>query len=68
MAVIYLLAQSVNRANDIWPSMIPVMDSTGSLKFIKKGIGRDQELVNLFELFMADRAIEEWSKDLLSIY
>lgn len=48
MAVIYLLAQSVYKTNGIWPNMIPVMDSTGSLKFVKKGIGRDQELVNLF--------------------
>ncbi len=48
MAVIYLLAQSVNKIRGIWPNMIPVMDSTGSLKFIKKGTGRDQELVNLF--------------------
>lgn len=48
MAVIYLLAQSVNKTSGIWPNMIPVMDSTGSLKFIKRGTGRDQELVNLF--------------------
>lgn len=68
MAVIFLLAQAVNKRHGIWPSMIPVMDCTGNLRFIRKGSNKDQELVNLFELFMSNRAIEEWSKDLLSIY
>lgn len=42
MAVIYLLAQAVYKANNIWPCMIPVVTNDGALKFVKKGGNRDQ--------------------------
>jgi hypothetical protein len=37
MAIIYLLAQAVNKVNGIWPNMIPVVTNEGLLKFVKKG-------------------------------
>jgi hypothetical protein len=42
MAVIYLLAQAVHKAQGIWPNMIPVVSSDSSLKFVKKGSSRNQ--------------------------
>lgn len=42
MAVVYLLAQAVNKKNGIWPNMIPVVTNEGALKFVKKGGNRDQ--------------------------
>lgn len=62
MAVIYLLAQAVHKTQGIWPNIIPVIASDGSLRFVKKGGTRNHELISLFQYVMAERKIEDWSK------
>lgn len=42
MALIYILAQTVERVHKIWPNMIAVQASDGTLRFVKKGTNRDQ--------------------------
>ncbi len=42
--------------------MVPVQAGDGTIRFVKKGTNRDQQLVNLFKYLMRDKPIENWSK------
>ena len=42
LAIIYLLAQSVQKSQGVWPNMVPVMSGDGCFRFVKKGTTKDQ--------------------------
>ena len=68
MAIAYLLGLEVHRDVGVWPNLIPVYNSDGVFRFIKKGKGRNEEVASLFQYMMTGISAAEWSTDMESIY
>lgn len=64
MAIIYLLARQIKEQLDVWPCMIPVLNSENNYRFTKKGQSRDIELSNLFYFTMKNLEADDWSKEM----